>query len=47
MCVPMRTRSTRLLTSSRGNLHLGAFFDAVVPVLAAVTQRLGRTLGSV
>jgi len=24
-----------------------AFFDAVAPVLAAVTQRLGRTLGSV
>jgi pimeloyl-ACP methyl ester carboxylesterase len=30
-----------------GQSHLGGFFDAVVPVLAAVTQRLGRTLGSV
>ncbi|HVQ49213.1 MAG TPA: alpha/beta hydrolase [Mycobacterium sp.] len=30
-----------------GQSHLGAFFDAVKPVLAAVTPRLGRTLGSV
>jgi pimeloyl-ACP methyl ester carboxylesterase len=30
-----------------GQSHLGAFFDAVKPVIAAVTQRLGRTLGSV
>ena len=30
-----------------GQSHLGAFFDAVKPVIAAVTARLGRTLGSV
>jgi pimeloyl-ACP methyl ester carboxylesterase len=30
-----------------GQTHLGAFFDAVKPVLAAVTPRLDRSLGSV
>jgi pimeloyl-ACP methyl ester carboxylesterase len=30
-----------------GQSHLGGFFEAVKPVLAAVTPRLGRTLGSV
>ena len=30
-----------------GQTHLGAFFEAVKPVLAAVTPRLDRSLGSV